>query len=426
MTDLKHLLNKLLVKRILFKILILNLLFSNHALGQNATEFAYHINSIFPDSIKAGKEIGKDIGSLEGINDQIIDTLYNPDGYLLQTSSSKRDVDLYFAAKNGNSFTVYPMGNWAAGSKFIISRIDFDGKGSKELLLINHQEKKQSENSSADYCEQWLSIWNLDSVEMLALFQNYTSSRLTEQNSKVISDCYNFIPTIWKNEISFVQSGNCNICNENISSNVVIPFNVKYKLTPGGLLKFNQSGGFYHISKNGNVVPNVSGKYKLYKDKTQRFSFQIPKEWNIVQDSEGELDDMAVPAKVDSNYMDFVENGFFKIETFSPVKCDSVFLRNEGFSGTDSSYYTYGTQFINSKNLNDAFVANPIEGKGWRGYVHLSLCGQLRNSRRDSQGDICESIYFYDGKYSIIKIYTSGTELNEEFRQVIIESFRFF
>ncbi|HMT30545.1 MAG TPA: hypothetical protein PKD91_14815, partial [Bacteroidia bacterium] len=343
------------MKRIFFAIFIC--LSSNNTYSQSATEFAYHINTTFPDSIKAGKETGKSISSLEGINDQIIDTLYNPDGYLLKILSAKRDVELYFAAKSGNTFMVYPMGNWAAGSEFKISRIDFNGKGTKELLMINHQEKKQSENSSADYCEEWLSIWNLDSVEMLALFQNYSSSRLTESNSNVISDCYNFIPTIRKNEISFEQSAKCNLCGENLAANVVSPFKVQYKLTSGGLLKYIQSGGIYHISKNGNLVPNVSGKYKLYKDKMERFSFKIPKEWNIIQDSGGELDDMAIPAVPDSIYIDFMENGFFKIETYSPGLCDSAFMENEGFTKVDSVYYTFGKEYNISNSLEDAYRA---------------------------------------------------------------------
>jgi hypothetical protein len=121
-----------------------------------------------------------------------------------------------------------------------------------------------------------------------------------------------------------------------------------------------------------------------------------------------------------------MENGFFKIETYSPAIFDSVFMDSEGFSKLDSVYFTFGSEYANSLKLEDAYCTIPIEGKSWRGFLHLAPCSQKRMNRSEYEGDICESIYFYDGKYNITKIYTSGTELNEELRQVIIDSFRFY
>src|SRR6185295_19084684 len=100
--------------------------------------------------------------------------------------------------------------------------------------------------------------------------------------------------------------------------------------------------------------------------------------------------------------------------------CDSLFMTREGFSGIDSAFYTSGADYIISGRPEDIYYALPIKGKNWKGYAHISPCGQLMNDRRSFHGDICETIYFYDGKHNIMKIYTRGNVLNEKVRERLI------
>jgi hypothetical protein len=208
----------------------------------------------------------------------------------------------------------------------------------------------------------------------------------------------------------------------------------------------------------------TSGKYKRYVDTFHKFSFSIPVEWEII--IQEEVPAMAFPLKKYPTDTINYEKEIFSIEIWPEGPCDSAFLRPQGFDlffpypwekdwsseqgitpDGDLYYINYecapnlNMQMINGKPV----VINPffkdttdlrqiissdtlflIRGKNWNAYWSKNNCVVSAIRRTIPRGDICESIYFFDGKHSIIQLLTNGNSFEEKVRKNILNSFKFF
>jgi hypothetical protein len=209
---------------------------------------------------------------------------------------------------------------------------------------------------------------------------------------------------------------------------------------------------------------STSGKFKPYVDKLNKFSFSIPIEWEIIKQEE--LPDMAFPVKRHPTDNINYEKEIFTIEIWPEGVCDSTFLRGQGFSnffpdhltkdwsseqGIASNGNLYFVNYqcnwnANAQMINDKPVAIypylkdtidlrqiaftdtlfSIKGKNWTGYWCKDDCGVLALNSTSVRGEICESIYFSDGKHCIIQLLTNGNQLEDKVRKKIFESFKFF
>ncbi len=154
----------------------------------------------------------------------------------------------------------------------------------------------------------------------------------------------------------------------------------------------------------------------------------MPVEWEIIKDDEGT--DMAFPIKRDTVNPEAI----FFIQSWGQGICDSAFLSLQGFEWFFYNEHPYNYSGVRENgdlwweySSGDGYTSSDImfyiKGKNWKGYRHQNSCVSLGDPLRN--GAWCDTIYFYDGRHNIIKIYTNGHFLEEKVRNKLIESFKF-
>lgn len=152
-------------------------------------------------------------------------------------------------------------------------------------------------------------------------------------------------------------------------------------------------------------------QYKTYLDKSLGISFEIPIEWQVKDDGEGQI---------------YTWNLKYKREEFR-IEIRQVLFNSDFIIGLDKKngiYFTgeYNQSESGKRTYYNKQYAYPLKGINWKGYWYLGIC-QLANPECDKI--TCECIYFNNTKKNTVIIRTCGKEIPARIKKKIITSFRF-
>lgn len=159
--------------------------------------------------------------------------------------------------------------------------------------------------------------------------------------------------------------------------------------------------------------------FKKYTNKTQRFSFDMPANWAIKYNAEGESF-VCVPlvAAEKAKYVECFEGVVFRMEYFK-ASIDSILQ-------TDGLYRKKGDVYFTSDRVNDSVEVELLKGKNWKGFYHNNICGiSCNESGFHAAAGQCAYLYFSNGKTTVL-INTSGNQLESDVLKRLISSFNFY
>ncbi len=121
------------------------------------------------------------ITSLDSLGGRIVDTLYNPTAFLIDTLEFAQYNYWCIAIKKKDGFVVFdPFENIEINAKevdAVVTRKQFDGKGSDELIIEWTQQMwHHSGRAGFDAVEGGIAIINLDNLTRLMYYQTLLSS----------------------------------------------------------------------------------------------------------------------------------------------------------------------------------------------------------------------------------------------------------
>ena len=188
-----------------------------------------------------------------------LDTIEKPNCYLVRIQTKPFQQNVSIAFKQKNSWVLYEIIQ-DADDKIKIERVDFNGKGSKELIVYysNSLGISQWTHGWAEH-QKSFAIIDLDNFQLLANIENYNShmdwfqefdsdesdtldySERTLVNSGGDQYGKNYIVAISKGKIVLTESKTCNDFEEKITNEFTKPKTVTYIITKNYLIRKKQN-----------------------------------------------------------------------------------------------------------------------------------------------------------------------------------------
>jgi hypothetical protein len=232
--------------RLLFIISVLLLTHSFTSKGQSP------FDDNFPDTVKPFKPKIFRVLNIDSLKPAYTDTLTNPEGLLFWSHLNDRLDGPYIAIKGKGIYNVFLINydNETSGWD-TVERIDFNGKGSKELLI--KYKWNMGNNHFSEY-HQGFYLWDLDNITELMSVEYYYSYWLytvmvidsTGEYTQADTadhgqqDCYHYEPKVDSKTITFTETApQCQWDEKAKEKNEKIanPQTIKYLLKDGYLVK---------------------------------------------------------------------------------------------------------------------------------------------------------------------------------------------
>ena len=217
----------------------------------------------FSDSISFKKVDAMFVTDIDSLQPFILDTIYKPFGVVIRTSSSDRNREISIAIKKKTGYQVFQVHAYnmfhAGDDSITVSRVDFNGKGNKELLIqYVHTSGRDMNTFGSDGWEEGFYIWDADNTTCLAAFKNYgcytswwkefdpnESDSLEYEDRTIIksggdSSCTSYRYSLKRGEIIFEKDTICNNYNEGIPASDNKPQRIRYRLGKNALMKLRQ------------------------------------------------------------------------------------------------------------------------------------------------------------------------------------------
>jgi hypothetical protein len=261
------------VNKIRFIIISVFILSAFYCHGQYINE------QIFPDSIKPFKPKVSIVLDFDSLKPTITDTLHSPEGFIFQ-SGLNGDYMPYVALRQKNFYKIFLAMGGIGGNGFSkAQRIDFDGKGNKELLM--EYEWNMGNNHFSEYHKGFY-LWDLDKTEELMEVEYSSSYWLypdeerdstgeyyqADTSDHGTQECYHFEPIIKKGRITFTEAWpECNWEDARGRQDTIIanPQVIKYRLTNTGIIRLNYIpiDSVKQLFKKGEIITSFLMNSKL-------------------------------------------------------------------------------------------------------------------------------------------------------------------
>jgi hypothetical protein len=206
----------------------------------------------FPDTVKPFNPKVFKVKNIDSLKPTQIDTITNPEGLIFWSTQGDHLDGPYIAIKKKDFYNVFFMtGDNGCSGWTSFDRIDFDGKGNKELLI-----KYKWNTGNPHFCEyhEGFYLWNMDALEELMQVEYYYSYWLYPEMERDSTgsyyqvdtadhgqqECYHYEPTISRQMIIFTESSPyCQWEEKEKDKNAVIsnPEVITYEFKHGYLLK---------------------------------------------------------------------------------------------------------------------------------------------------------------------------------------------
>jgi hypothetical protein len=193
------------------------------------------------------------IASLNNIeeNYQVIDTLTNPDGYILKSMDEGNtpqhitiggQANFILAIKRKNYFLAFSILGFGEFGDVRTERISFGDSTEKKLLVYYSYQNGFSFNSKGNaYSEhgEGFQLWDLKEIKLLFRFRRYYTYKRWD-NYKVtekVCVCENFDVKISGQIIELKELNTCNRFDESLKNKIENPGTISYLWTPTALIK---------------------------------------------------------------------------------------------------------------------------------------------------------------------------------------------
>ncbi|CAN5906496.1 hypothetical protein BH11BAC7_BH11BAC7_28070 [soil metagenome] len=239
------------IKKVKKSKLLLHLIFAlltNNCFGQEDGTTIF-----FPDTLQFSSLKKSTLLNLAPSRIEIFDTIENPNFYLARFYPEPYQQCISLVVKQKNSWDVYEIIQ-NAGAEIIIERVNFNGKGKKELVIYYAQS-----NGISQWTHGWaehqkgIAIIDLDKYNLLANIENYNShtdwfAEYESDEPDTIDytslqttggDIYgsNYIVSIFKGKLVLTESEVCNDFDEKIVNNFTKPRIIIYALGKNSLIR---------------------------------------------------------------------------------------------------------------------------------------------------------------------------------------------